>query len=219
MSCMKVFIVEDEERVGIHLQLMVEAAGASVCGRASDSKAFYAALASSGADIVLLDWFLVETTGREVIEFVKLHGNIPVLVITGKECPEICREALSCGACGFITKLDALCNIKEALEYTKNRRSYISEEMMDEFRKEWDEGARRKAEEAREALTSLTPREIEVLDLLEQGSRGPEIAVKLGIGLTTVYTHKGRAMSKLGAKSTVDLVHKYSDFRARSSSL
>ncbi|GAB6975356.1 helix-turn-helix transcriptional regulator [Prevotella falsenii] len=47
----------------------------------------------------------------------------------------------------------------------------------------------------------LSNREIEVLSLVVQGYINKEVAIKLGISLTTVITHRKNIMEKLGMKS------------------
>lgn len=55
-------------------------------------------------------------------------------------------------------------------------------------------------------LASLTPREIQVVELLASGHSSKEAAHKLGISFRTVEVHRGSAITKVGAKNSVDLV-------------
>lgn len=59
--------------------------------------------------------------------------------------------------------------------------------------------------ESQNAKHILTPREIEVLQLLVKGLINKEIAEQLHIALTTVITHRKNIMEKLGAKSISSL--------------
>lgn len=52
----------------------------------------------------------------------------------------------------------------------------------------------------------LSPREVEVALLLCRGCINKEVADKLGIGLTTVITHRKNIMEKLKAKSLADVI-------------
>ena len=52
-------------------------------------------------------------------------------------------------------------------------------------------------------LTKLSPREREVLGLLADGYRGPEIADRLFLSLETVRTHIRHGANKLGARTRV----------------
>lgn len=52
----------------------------------------------------------------------------------------------------------------------------------------------------------LTDREKQVLQLIAEGRSNKEVAVVLDIGVTTVETHRGNVMQKLGLHSTAEIV-------------
>jgi DNA-binding CsgD family transcriptional regulator len=56
------------------------------------------------------------------------------------------------------------------------------------------------------AMKTLTPREREVLNGVVSGLLNKEIASELGITERTVKAHRGRAMAKMGAKSSAELI-------------
>ncbi len=60
-------------------------------------------------------------------------------------------------------------------------------------------------ERKREELT-ITPREIEILELIAQGLSNREIAEKLFVSENTVKTHSSRVFDKLGAKRRTQAV-------------
>jgi DNA-binding NarL/FixJ family response regulator len=51
----------------------------------------------------------------------------------------------------------------------------------------------------------VTPRELDVLELLLSGLSNKEVAGKLGISFKTVQAHRQRVMDKLGARSPMHL--------------
>ena len=55
-------------------------------------------------------------------------------------------------------------------------------------------------------MKTLTPREREVLNGVVSGLLNKEIASELGITERTVKAHRGRAMVKMGAKSSAELI-------------
>jgi len=57
-----------------------------------------------------------------------------------------------------------------------------------------------------DAMKTLTPREREVLNGVVSGLLNKEIASELGITERTVKAHRGRAMGKMGAKSSAELI-------------
>ena len=55
-------------------------------------------------------------------------------------------------------------------------------------------------------LSSLSPREYEVMTCLTKGLHAKEIGEQLGISHRTVEVHKAHIMEKLGVRSVVDIV-------------
>ena len=55
-------------------------------------------------------------------------------------------------------------------------------------------------------LSSLTPREREVLPLVVSGLLNKQAAAQLGISEVTLQIHRGSIMKKMGAGSLADLV-------------
>ena len=66
--------------------------------------------------------------------------------------------------------------------------------------------ARREALEAQDALSKLSPRELEVLDHVVAGSSNKDIARKMEISPRTVEIHRANMMSKLGANHSADAI-------------
>jgi DNA-binding NarL/FixJ family response regulator len=52
----------------------------------------------------------------------------------------------------------------------------------------------------------LTDREREVLQLLAEGRSNKEVAAVLGVGLSTIETHRANLMQKLGLRNTAEIV-------------
>ena len=116
------------------------------------------------------------------IVFITGHGDIPQSV-----------RAIKAGAVDFLTK-----PLKEA-DLIRAVRDAIAKDRI---------AMRESAELAglRERLSSLTPREREVLPLVVSGLLNKQAASELGISEITVQIHRGRIMRKMGAGSLAELV-------------
>jgi len=119
--------------------------------------------------------------------------NLPVIVITGHGDVESARTAFRSHAVDFLEKpLDyelLLASIAEAFERLTEQR--------------YDEEQGRQAEEL---VSTLTPREREVMELVVAGRHNRDIAAALEISPRTVEVHKARVMQKLRVDSIPDLV-------------
>jgi DNA-binding NarL/FixJ family response regulator len=63
-------------------------------------------------------------------------------------------------------------------------------------------------DDAAVASLGLTPRELEILELIAQGLSNKEIAAKVFVSENTVKTHSGRVFDKLGAKRRTQAVQR-----------
>jgi len=116
------------------------------------------------------------------IIFITGHGDIPSSV-----------RAIKAGAVDFLTKpfkeVDLMRAIHAAIAQDRDAR-------------------RKRAElgELRQRISSLTPREREVLPLIVSGLLNKQAASKLGISEVTIQIHRGKIMKKMGAESLAELV-------------
>ena len=116
------------------------------------------------------------------IVFISGHGDIPASV-----------RAIKAGAVDFLPKPFQGADLMRAIDaaLAQNR------------------DARRKSEELsglHRRLSSLTPRELEVLPLVVSGLLNKQAAAELGISEITLQVHRGNIMKKMGAGSLAELV-------------
>jgi FixJ family two-component response regulator len=125
---------------------------------------------------------LVEANVLTPVIFITGHGDIPMTV-----------RAMKQGASEFLTKpvrgQDLLDAVQEALARDRKLRQDRAE-----------------LEVIRTLFDSLTPREIEVLNLVVAGMLNKQIAGELGTSELTIKTHRAHVMEKTKAESLAHLV-------------
>jgi|SRR5579859_364982 len=187
-----VHVVDDDDAVRDSLTLLLEAAGFAVQTYGSATALLEATIGTIGC--VVTDVRMPEMDGLELQRRLAETGaRLPVIVMTGHGDVPIAVEAMRAGAADFIEKPfddgQLLASVRRAIA--------VSERVRDETDAAADIAVR---------LTSLTPKEREVLDKLVEGLPNKTIAYDLGSSPRTVEVHRARVMEKMGARSLPELV-------------
>ena len=193
----------------------------------------YARLAEQGQapNIVLMDVRMPNMNGIEATtEIVESYPAVKVLILTTFDLDEYAFGALRAGASGFLLKdvkpEELTAAIRSVAHGDAAISARITRRMLEMFAKQFpgsgeDEaavsgggagfgddagggGLGRAADAV--VLSGLTEREVEVLGLIAEGLTNQEIADKLYISLTTVKTHVGNILAKIGARDRVQAV-------------
>ncbi|HZP67438.1 MAG TPA: response regulator [Rudaea sp.] len=187
------FVVDDDTNMRSALTRLLTLAGLAVEPYASGGE-FLAAARLDRHGCVLLDVSMPGMNGLEVqAELNERSTELPVIFLTGSADIPIAVAAMREGAIDFIEK------------------PFQNEHLVGRVRQALDEHDRlRKSSEelklVRERLSSLTPREREVLELVVEGKTSKEIARALGASHRTIEIHRGHLMEKMHAETLADLV-------------
>lgn len=149
-----------------------------------------------GAAVVLMDLRMAPLSGLATFEQLKMLGcPWPVLFLTGHGDVSMAVSAVKNGAWDFLEKPfqdnELVDRVAQALAAAR-----LTSEGFFEARR------------LRQALTSLSPREREVLDELICGHYNKTIAEHLGITARTVEFHRANIFEKMGVSSAIELAHK-----------
>lgn len=127
-----------------------------------------------------------------------------ILVVTTFDLDEYLFGALEAGASGFVLKD---CEPEELVDAIRRLaagegllQSAVTRRVIAEF------GRRRGSAASSPVADSLTERETDIVRLLAQGMSNAEIAAALVVEVTTVKSHLGRAMTKIGTRDRVQTV-------------
>lgn len=131
--------------------------------------------------------------------------ELAVVVISDGDDESEAVDMLEAGATGFIASTRPLSDLVALIERVLAGKPMIVPEDFPSLLRTASR-RRRRAEETRRRIATLTPREREVLQLMSTGLTDDEIAERLFISQRTVETHVHSLMRKLGTESRLKAV-------------
>jgi DNA-binding NarL/FixJ family response regulator len=186
---MKILVVDDHGvvREGLAALLRQSSEDMSVLLAKDGGEALDLAQAHADLDAVLLDLSMDGLAGMPaLVEFGKLHPQLPVIVLSSSEDPIDVRKALASGALGYVPKSASPKTLLSALQLVLQGNVYVPPLILE------DTGLtshRAKDEPAPSTRLYLTDRQLDVLKLLATGISNKEIALALGLSEKTVKVH------------------------------
>lgn len=158
-------------------------------------------LARESFDLVLLDLSMPGTSGTELIEQIRArNAELPILVLSMHDDPQIAVATLKAGASGYLTKDGDPERLPVALRTVASGGRCIDPKLALEASFEGGESSVGKQNPA------LSDREMQVLKLLVHGHSLYDIADNLAIERGTVSTYKTRIMRKMGFRNNAELM-------------
>jgi len=192
----EIFVVDDDPTARESFAMLLAQAGFRVTLFADGTSVVAEARARTPACIVL-DLHMPGGSGLEILAKLDArHYAAPVLVVSGRSDVPGVVEAIKRGAFDYIEKQragdDLVARVREAVDAVAQLPR--------------DYGTSDPSCPAFPGVSSLTPREHEVLAQIVGCASNKEAATKLGISRRTVEIHRAHIMQKLGAKNSVDLM-------------
>ncbi len=178
--------------------------GLRVCGAAGSVADGRALLESSAASVALIDLGLPDGDGTDLIRQAVEHDpplEVMVITVFGDERHVI--RAIEAGATGYLLKDADAASVARAVHDLLGGGSPISTSIARHLLKRF----RRPPPPASEPTVHLTPREIEVLEVISKGYTSPEIGELLQLSLHTVNSHIKSIYRKLAVRSRNEAVY------------
>lgn len=184
-------IVDDDAIARAWLAACLEGSEFWVAGEAATAEEAVALVERRRPQLLLVDFGLPDLSGTELVRALREHGEpVPVLVITAWPKAGLNELAEEAGAQGVMLKRNDAGMLLETL-----RRVVSGVDV-------WDADVPRRDR----GVSSLSPRELEVLRHVAEGSTNAEIGASLGLSVESVKTLLQRAFLKLGARNRVEAV-------------
>jgi len=157
-------------------------------------------------DLVLIDVGLPDENGIAVgAKLVVEHPETRVVALTALADGNLVREALQAGFSGYITKDTQADMFGRAVQGVLDGQIVVPERLgKTAFEPAAVEASSLERSTAGLLARQLTPRELEVLEMLARGAGGGEIAQRLGVSPNTVRTHVQGILSKLQVHSRLE---------------
>ncbi|MEX3563649.1 response regulator transcription factor [Corynebacterium phoceense] len=200
----RVLLADDHEIVRLGLRAILEGAeDIEVVGEVATAEAAIDAAARGGIDVILMDLRFgagIEGTrvmgGAEATRAIRRGDNPPkILVVTNYDTDADILGAIESGAVGYLLKDAPPAELLAAVRSAADGDSALSPVVAD-----------RLMTRVRTPRTSLTPRELEVLQLVAAGASNRQIGQDLMLSEATVKSHLVHIYDKLGVRSRTSAV-------------
>src|SRR5215212_9671098 len=202
-----VLIADDQElvRTGFRAILGPEP-DIEVVGEAGDGRQAIDAAGRLSPDVVLMDIRMPGLDGLAATRRIVTGPNSKprVLILTTFDLDEYVFEALRSGASGFMLKDNPADQLITAIRVVAEGEALLAPQITRRLISQFTRS--RPSTAMPEQLQTLTERETEVLKLVGRGLSNSEIAGELHVAETTVRTHVGHLLTKLGLRDRVQAV-------------
>lgn len=205
----RILLADDQELVRYGLRLVLEAEpGLVVVGEAADGALAALAADRLKPDVVLMDVRMPGVDGLEATR--RIIATLPgtrVLVLTTYDIDDYAFGALGTGASGFLLKDTRPPELIAAIRAVHRGDAVVAPRITAKLialaAPQMQAGP---ADEDGDPLSVLTSRERDVFLLIADGATNAEIAGSLYLAESTVKTHIGRILQKLGLRDRVQAV-------------
>jgi DNA-binding NarL/FixJ family response regulator len=148
-------------------------------------------------DINMAPFSGIEAT-RRVRE---VSANSRIIGVTMHTQPAYAKKMLQLGASGYVTKNSSKEEMFTAIVEVSKGNKFLCEEIKELLSEAQEDPA------AISAINTLTEREMDVINLIKQGSSSKDISLKLDISIKTVEVHRHNILKKLRLKNAASLIH------------
>jgi len=200
-----ILLAEDHLIVREGLRTLLQAeADLEVIGEAQEGRQAVTLASKLRPHVVLMDIAMPLLNGLEATrQILMLLPATKVIILSAHSDDAYVKSATESGAVGFLLKQASAHEMCHAIRDVQKGKTFFSPAVSRRLRRlnPQSPGAGRLKRKA----VRLTPREMEVLQLIAEGKANKETAAELGIGMKTVEKHREHLMEKLDIHETAGL--------------
>jgi len=200
---MNILLVDDHTLFRNGLKMLLDTLpGYEVTGEASNGKEFLEIVSQNNYDIIFLDIEMPYINGIDAAKrALENNSDLKIIALSMYGEEEYFDRMVDAGVKGFLLKNSNLQEVKTAIDVVMSGGNYFSQELMQNFLKNYKLG-----KESKDNETELSEREIEILLLISQGLSNQEIGDRLFISKRTVEKHRANILDKTSCKNTAGLI-------------
>lgn len=203
MNKIRVLLVDDHALVRAGIRALLHVLGHDVVAEAGDANEALQLIEAHKPDVVLMDIAMPGLNGLEVTaQFAQSLPQVRVIILSMHTNAEYVRRALRAGAAGYLIKNSAAAELDIAVKAAARGDTYLSPAVAKFITADYvGHGAG-----GSDTLSRLTPRQIEILQLIARGYTRKQIAEALSISVKTVDSYRAQLMEQLDIRDTAGLV-------------
>ncbi len=203
---LRILIADDHAVVRDGLRAVLERQpDMSVVAEAADGRECVRLAEDNSPDIVIMDIAMPTMNGMEATRrIVSSNPRTAVVILSMHQDESYVLGALNAGARAYVLKDSVRSDVIEAVRAAARGQSFLTRKISQMLQEDYIQDLRSRGLE--DGYDFLTDREREVLQLVAEGNSNKEVAAALSIGVTTVETHRGHILQKLGLHSVPELI-------------
>jgi DNA-binding NarL/FixJ family response regulator len=204
----KIVIADDHSIVRRGLRSLLESqAGLKICAEAANGIETILQVEKEKPDLLILDLTMPEKNGLEVARVIREESpSTAILIFTMHFSEEIAREALRCGARGYVLKSDAGIELLTAVRHIRENRPFFTGKLAATMAESFVRDRHGDDDPWANKDAPLSTRELEVVQLLASGKSNKEAAALIGVSTRTIESHRNHIMHKMQFRSFSDLI-------------
>jgi two-component system, NarL family, nitrate/nitrite response regulator NarL len=194
-----ILIIDDHPLVTDGIKMMLKDVDyLSIIASANNGASAIQFLENNEPEIILLDISLPDIDGLQLCDKIRIKNkNSKILGLTSTNDASIITQLLHRGANGYILKNMERSELLEAIDKVMSGKIFLSKAANEKVLEQFSS-----LSTALNNTPTLTRREKEILQLLHEGLKGPQIAETLFLSHYTVETHRKNLLQKFNVSNT-----------------
>lgn len=208
MAKYKIILVDDHSLIRAGVKILLSSnKDIDVMGEAESGAKAIDLYEELKPDLVILDISLPDINGMEVSQrILQMNPAANILILSMYDDEDYVSKCIENGVKGYVVKSESSQELEYAVKSILHGKTYFGRKAQELILNKYKKTVTRKRE--RSEMVRLTPREIEIVKLIDDGLTSNEMADKLFISPRTVETHRANLMKKFAVKNSLELVKK-----------